>query len=165
MKRLRRDKKGSGPLVCSQKQISLLVMVINRLLIGYQPVVNRLLCSSIVSGTCFVLKRFIDNSGDGPLVSIQEQRALLVIVTNRLSTGFSIGLHIMSVVRSSREKFRRRVLYFRCFGGYDERLSPGRTGLSVSRSAQPHPAAPPCAHPDSPVVYVSGFWIRQVNII
>ena len=51
----------------------------------------------------------------------------------------------------------------RCFGGYEGRLSPGRTIPSASRSARPRPAAPPCA-PTRPARGMSGFWTRQVQI-
>ena len=42
-------------------------------------------------------------------------------------------------------------------------MSPGRSVLSVSRTAQPRPAAPPCA-PTRPARGMSGFWTRQVYI-
>ena len=55
----------------------------------------------------------------GPLVSSQEERALLVPLINRGSTGdeprvnrgfcFPIGLHRISLVRASGETFKRRV--------------------------------------------------------
>ena len=49
---------------------------------------------------------------DGPLVSSQEEKALLVPLINRLSSGDfvpTLGLHRISLVRASGEAFRRLV--------------------------------------------------------
>ena len=47
MKRVHRDKEGDGSLVRNQKRIAAVVPRINRLSTAYQPLVNRLSCSSI----------------------------------------------------------------------------------------------------------------------
>ena len=49
----------------------------------------------------------------------------------------------------------------RCFGGYEGRLSSGRTVLLAPRPTRPRPGVPPCAS-NRPARGMSGFWIRQV---
>ena len=80
------------------------------------PLVNRGFCSSIglhrIPGHALHEKGSQRQKGVGSLVSSQERRALLVPVTNRLSTGDFVpafGLHRISLVRASGETFRRRV--------------------------------------------------------
>ena len=109
-------------------------------------------------------------TSDGPLVSSQEQRALLVLVVNRLSTGYQqvvnrslcsfIGLHRTPLVRASGRTFRRCYCVFDALGVRGTLVS--RVNCSVAaRSAWRHPAAPLCA-PTRLACSMSGFWIRQV---
>ena len=104
--------------------------------------------------------------GVGPLVSSQEQRALLVPRLNR-SFRSSICVHRISLVRASGETFKRRFLDVSCFRrdvqtvfldsleSKREGLSPGRIDLTASPltrapSRLPPRRAPP--RPDRPVV-------------
>ena len=98
--------------------------------------------------------------GDGPLVSSQEHRALLVPRLNRLSTGCrsvvnrsfgsSIVLHRISLVRASGETFRRR--FFDALEGTRDACLLGE--LFCRRPALPGPTPLPrlAPRPDPPVV-------------
>ena len=48
--------------------------------------------------------------------------------------------------------------------GYTRLVFPGRTVLLAPNPARPSPAAPPGA-PTRPARGMSGFWIRQVDVI
>ena len=104
--------------------------------------------------------------GVGPLVSSQEQRALLVPRLHRSSTGRcvppSVYIGFRLFVLLERRSVQQTCL--RCLGGYVGRLSPWRTVLSASRPAQPRTAAPPCA-PTRPARGMSGSWTRQVILL
>ena len=101
----------------------------------------------------------------GLLVGIYERRALLVPVINRLPTACK---PVILFPHSVYMGFRLFVLWrdvqamcLRCFGGYEGRLSPGRTVLSASNPARPRPAALPCA-PTRPARGMFEFWVRQI---
>ena len=104
--------------------------------------------------------------GDVPLVGSQEERALLVSVTKRLSAaGQSRVLFLHRFTWDfACSCFRGNVqaTCLRCFGGCGEGLFPRRTVLLANSPARPRPATPPCA-PTRLVRGVSGFWIRQVH--
>ena len=86
----------------------------------------------------------------GPLVSSQEQRALLVPVISRLSSAYQpvvnrslcspIGLNRISLVRASGDTFKRFVCVSDASGGTKGRSSLGRNVLSAARSARRRPA-------------------------
>ena len=94
-----------------------------------------------------------DKKRVGPLVSSQERRALLVPVTNRLSTGDFVpafSLNRIPLVRSSGESFRRRV--FDALEGTSEACSLDE--YFCLHTVLPDFASPPCRapRPDPPVV-------------
>ena len=110
-------------------------------------------------------KVYKDKKGDGPLVSSQEQRALLVPVVDRLSTANQpvvrrslcspIGLHKISLVRASGESFRRRVCVFDALGG--TRVS--WANCSVGAQSYPTPPRHPAVRPDS----TRPWYVRVLN--
>ena len=119
----------------------------------------------------------LGQKGAVPLVSSQERKARFVPQLNRGSnadpTRILCGSNAGFVLPPVYVAFRLVVLLKRrsgqvCsmpVGGYERRLSPGRTDLSASRPARSR-RAPPSRHapprPDAPVVRMSRFWIRQV---
>ena len=118
-----------------------------------------------VSGYAVHEKSLQKQNGGGPLVSSQEQRALLVLVINRLSTARQpvvVFLHRFKLDFAC-PCFWRDVqgTTLRCFGGCEGRVSLGQTILSASCPARPRPAVPMCA-PTRPARGMSGFWTRQV---
>ena len=104
-------------------------------------------------------------NGDGPLVSSQEQRALLAPRKNLLSTGCQpvvVFLHLFKPdFVCSCFWGDVQAMCLRWLGGCEGRLSLGRTFLSASNPAGPRPAASPCA-PTRPARGMFGFLIRQV---
>ena len=97
-------------------------------------------------------------------ILFKEQTALLVPLINRFSSScqpVAVFLH----------RFRKhfacscfwrdvRATFLRCLGGYEGRLSPGRTVLSSFSPARRRPAAPPCA-PTRIARGMSGLWTRH----
>ena len=121
----------------------------------------RALRSHVIPGHALHEKGLQRQTGVGPLVSSQEQRALLVSVISRLSTNCQpvvncslcsfIGLHRISLVRACGETFRRRV--FDALGGTRDACLLGK--LFCRRPILPGPAPPSlCARRLDPPWYV-----------
>ena len=121
-----------------------------------RPWCVRVLDSTGIPGHALHEKGLQRQKGVGPLVSSQEQRALLVPVINRcqpvVNRGFCsrIGLHRISLVRASGETFRRRV--FDALEGTRDACLLGEQ--FCRRPVLPDPAPPPrrAPRPDPPVV-------------
>ena len=96
--------------------------------------------------------------GDSPLVSSQERRAAVVPRIHPFSNAGPTRAWFPHrfTLDFACSRFWRDVqdMCVRCHGGYEGRLSPGRTDRSASRPARPCPAPPRRARPrpDPPVV-------------
>ena len=101
----------------------------------------------IIPGHALHEKSLQKQNGVGPLVSSQEERALLVPVINPGSTADFVpafGLHRISLVRASGEAFRRRV-----FDALEGTRDPCLLGEQFCwHPVLPDPARPSAGRPD-----------------